>query len=482
LLLLGACSGEGNTGQPIRDYSWCVDAAKNAVDCTSPEKVGDPVDLWKQVPWANHATPQLNADNTGVQIASTPIFPPIGINGSQAIEVAGVTEVVRNPGTPDLGSAPVDCSGLDDIEVSPYFMDNFEPLGAGMVGMAPAWSGYDDGSDTSFRVPGDVDWYPGLASKTDLGPYGMPAERHDAHPGARPDCGGVRNDWTLHYRGGRFNYYGAGMAKPFAAEHTLPDGTPLVHGCPAGSDLCPALGANGTPYDIFGVDPSNFAQVHEFFDVSKYDGVVFWARRGPDGATGLLVGLQDKYTSDDLARDNQRFCKRIKVCTPGCVNGNECIVNPAVVIPTSEEFGLHRCMPPNFNVADGVPNVALREFLFPRCGPSTCVPPVFYPDNDLKAATCQPYEFTGLDSGYWCTNPGETPAPYAQRCGDAFVAPISLSTDWQLYKLPFDSFRQVGFGKVAPTFDLKSLYSIAFQFTVGFTDVYVDNVSFYRNK
>ncbi len=34
----------------------------------------------------------------------------------------------------------------------------------------------------------------------------------------------------------------------------------------------------------------------------------------------------------------------------------------------------------------------------------------------------------------------------------------------------------------APSFDLKTLYSVAFQFTVGYTDVYVDNLSFYRTR
>jgi hypothetical protein len=84
-----------------------------------------------------------------------------------------------------------------------------------------------------------------------------------------------------------------------------------------------------------------------------------------------------------------------------------------------------------------------------------------------------------METGYYCYG-AEPPPIAAERCGDAFVAPIQLSTDWKLYKLPFSEFRQVGFGKKAPTFDLGSMYSIAFQFTVGYADVYVDNVSFYR--
>ena len=40
----------------------------------------------------------------------------------------------------------------------------------------------------------------------------------------------------------------------------------------------------------------------------------------------------------------------------------------------------------------------------------------------------------------------------------------------------------MGFAKRAPFLDLHSIYSIALQFPVGFADVYVDNVSFYRRR
>jgi hypothetical protein len=87
-----------------------------------------------------------------------------------------------------------------------------------------------------------------------------------------------------------------------------------------------------------------------------------------------------------------------------------------------------------------------------------------------------------VEENYWCTEGDAAPAAAPERCGDNYVASITVSTDWQLYKLPFDSFKQVGFGKRSPKIDLKTLYSIAFQFTVGNTDFYVDNLSLYRNK
>lgn len=438
LTLVGACSGEGNTGKPERNRTWVDDA-------------GTQHELFRDIPWASHATPVIDADDSNkVVVSSEPVYPPIGAN------------------TPDPGSRDIDadeCNKLADIELSPYYLDDFEPYDPSFVGMAAGWSGYDDGSDLAFRTPGDVDWYPGLALRYDRGPWGLAADRH---VGPRPACGGESNEWVLHYRGGRFNYYGGGMSHALAAERVDPEAG-LIHGCPPGeSDVCPAT------FDIFGDPPEGgFKQPHEFWDLSAYDGVVFWARRGPDGATGLVMGLQDKHTSDDLARQNQKFCQRLKVCNPSCENGFSC---------TPDKEGVSRCMPPDYPYGSVTQNVALKEFMFPRCGESTCLSPSHYQDTDFDGSRCESFSFTGLETAGWCINAGDAPAEPEERSGDAFVSPISLSTDWRLYKLPFDSFRQVGIGKKASSLDLKSLYSIAFQFTVGFTDVYVDNVSFYRNK
>lgn len=438
--LLGGCSGEGNTGQPERNFSW-VDAS------------GATLKLWEQVPWANHGLPQLDAMEN-VLMARTPLFPPV------------------SSGMVDPGSQPVDCSALDEIELSPYYVDTFEPFG-GAVGVAPGWSGYDDGSDASFRVPGDASWYPGLDGIRGSAVFGLAS---DTLVGERPLCDGAPNDWALHFRGGRFNWYGGGMAHPFAAGR-FKAGSMTIEPCPAGSDLCPTA----TPEEVFGPARSGNAYLndHNFWDASQYDGIVFWARRGPEGATGLLVGLQDKYNSDDLARENERFCKRFKPCVPSCTLGRSCI---------AAEDGFNRCLPDDFPAGwnlGKIQNESLRELLFPRClgatKDDTCVPPDFYPDLDFNDTECKWHSFTGREEGYWCSGDAP-PAAAPERCGDNYVAPISLSTDWQLFKLPFDSFRQVGFGKRSPKLDLKTLYSIAFQFTVGYTDVYVDNLSLYRNK
>jgi hypothetical protein len=48
--------------------------------------------------------------------------------------------------------------------------------------------------------------------------------------------------------------------------------------------------------------------------------------------------------------------------------------------------------------------------------------------------------------------------------------------------MPFDQFRQAGNGKKAPYFDLETLHSIFFEAPVGYADIYIDNLSFYRQK
>jgi hypothetical protein len=417
-LLAAACSGEGNTGHQG------IDAA-----------------LVEAVPWTNGAVPVVDAAGKPVR-ASMPTFPVVG------------------PGTADPGSRPIDCGELAGIELAPW-VEDFEPtqnletpglmVDAPTWGVAEAWSSYDDGSFGAFRVPGDASWYPGLFDVRQYGElWGMPADRI----AGGPSCNGLANDFALHFKGGRFNWYGAGAAHPLAtgiqARKVCPP-TPSADAPRA--DLCPPLGLEADAY----------------WDLSLYDGLVFWARRGPDSTGSLLVGLQNIYTSDDLARGNQTYCKRIKECQPTCQNGLPC---------EPDDMMVNRCKPAGAVTTMLEP--ALVEELYPRCGASACSSPSYYSDPDFDGSECKPYEFSGMESNYYCY--GVEPPPEAhERCGDGFVTSILLSTDWQLFKLPFDEFRQVGFGKVAPAFDLTTVSTIFVQVTVGSADVYVDNVSFYRD-
>ena len=423
--------------------------------CSGPGNVGRAeisADLIAQVPWTNGAIPQRDATGYLV-VPSEPVFPPIAT------------------GAPDPGSRPVDCSALADIELSPFWVQTFEadPAISDSVGVDEGWSSYDDETWGAFRVPGDAAWYPGLTGpvRRYSEKWGLAADRI----ANGPRCDGKANDWALHFRGGRFDYFGAGAEHPLGA----------IEACPPGSDLCPAEAPAGSLTDAVGLplrraDGGDFAQPepHRYWDLGRYDGVTFWARRGPEGEPGLLVALQDKHTSDALNRENDTFCRRIKTCHTKCQNGSQCApADPDAPNPT------YRC----FDPAAGIPPISepsLVEELYPPCGPTACRSPSYYVDPDFDDTECKPYEFPG-EAGEFCY--GDVPPPdHDTRCGDGWVAPIHLSTEWQLYVIPFSEFRQVGFGKRAPSFDLHSIYMLALQFPVGFADVYVDNLSFYRRR
>ena len=126
-----------------------------------------------------------------------------------------------------------------------------------------------------------------------------------------------------------------------------------------------------------------------------------------------------------------------------------------------QEVFLHASALPAGADLSRVVEPALVEELYPRCGASACASPSYYADPDFDGTECKPYEFSGMESNYYCFGEEPPPEPY-ERCGDGFVAPVLLSTDWKLYKLPFSAFRQVGWGKPAPSMDLKTIYSIAF--------------------
>jgi len=423
LSLAAGCAGGGNTGL-----------------------VGIPDALVAEVPWINGGVALRNPDGSLVT-PNLPLFPPVGT------------------GAPDPGSAPIDCGPLANIQLSTLARVDFEadPTLAGSVGVGPAFSSYDDGTYGAYRVTGDASWYPGLTGLYTAS-FGLAAEQISNGP----SCDGQPNNWAMHVRGGRFNYYGAGMEHPLGA-------------CPIDSDFCPpAPGATtdsaGFPLTAPGNVPYAQPAPHEYWDLSLYDGITFWARIGPDGTDGLLIALQDKFTSDALNRQNNTFCQRIKTCTPYCENYAPCTVSPidATTPPT------YRCFDP---VAGMAPVVEPAEFeeIYPRCGPSACVSPSYYVDPDFDETTCKPYEFSGKQAAYYCYGT-EPPPDESNRCEDGWVVSINLTTDWQIYVVPFGDFRQVGFGKPAPYMDLHSIYEAAFEFPVGNVDVYVDNVTFYKNN
>jgi hypothetical protein len=434
-----SCDGPGNTGRPPLD----------------PE-------LIKAVPWLSGVLPARDALGEAV-LPGSPLYPAIA------------------SGLPDPGSQHTDCAPLTGLEFSTGWFDTFDkydPTDPDEPPVAPGWASYDDLSQYSFHAPGDATWYPELKPVLAWA-WGLPS----AHtPG--PSCDGKPNDWVLHFRGGLFRKWGGGISHAFVdpVPRYRPSNTDT---CKGGEDFCPPPVAEGAPVDTAGLpmtaangDP--YQQSHDFFDVSSYDGIAFWARRGPEGNDEALVIVTDKFTSARLARENQKYCRRVRECHTVCLSGTPCSPDlPGSANPT------YRCFDPK---AGPLPtNIAIEsqfDLMYPRCGASACTSPSSYPDPDFDTKACRPYTFPAADeSGEFCWNKEDQPPPSRdERCQDGWQTSVRLTPDWTFYALPFSRFGQVGFGKRAPYMDLKSLDTIAFGATMGWADVYFDNVTLYRRK
>ncbi len=454
-----ACLGPGNSGQTTIDAS-----------------------LEEAVPWTNGGTPVLEAGAPPTPvIPAVPSFPPIWT------------------GMPDPGPGPVDCSVLDGIETSPGYYDSFEPAVPQDVGVAIAWTGFDDATRGSFHVPGDVTWYSGNLQAS-CGPprcsmgysvWGLAADNSISGP----SCGGVPNNWTLHYRGGLFTNWGGGVSSVF----TDPDPTDY---CLQDGGLCAPQPGPDAAFDTAGIPvhppgsgpDGGYQQSHAFLDASAWDGVAFWARTGPEGNPQLILTITDNFTSDRLARENQKYCRRLRKCVTRCLNYAPCTLenDPTGTTVKGVPLGkVYRCFDPDSgawpfpgggptSTASDVP--ALTDLLYPRCGPSACTSPSTYVDLDFDGKQCRPYTFPAADySAEYCYNPGDpNPPDRDEQCLDGWASAVTVSTDWKYYTVPFSQLRQGGFGKVAPYFNLKAIDTIAFTIIVGWADFYVDNVSFYR--
>ena len=477
LALVAACGGTGNTGQsPPSDYTV------------------------HQIPWTNGAVPQGDAQGT-LFTSSLPTYLPIGQD------------------LPDLGSLPVDCN----LATAPY---EFAPWVATMepeqyaeeaggdasqyTGIAIRWAGADDMTRGSWRSPGFTTWYPGLALLLNASVWGTPAQSVDdpgeAHLRAPfpkaglPSCLGKN---VIHMRGSNFRYYGGNVAHILAGDNYA-----STNHCPEGSSLCAPVTPPGALTDSAGFPTAptknddgsgtyKLPALHTYWDVSAYEGVSFWARRGPDSFGTLLVTMNEKHTSDDQNRQNETFCRRMFACHSQCQNYQPCQESTILGDLKVDGSGAPmRCY--DFKKADregrtvpGASNAGgttmgsgddLLDALYPRCGPK-CTFRTTYPDIDLEGKDCRPYTFTSGESAEYCYNESDPPPPSREeRCGDGFTSMVQVSGDWKLYTIPFSGMRQGGYGKHAPYFDLKSVYSITLGWGSGNVDFYIDNVSFYRTK
>jgi hypothetical protein len=70
-----------------------------------------------------------------------------------------------------------------------------------------------------------------------------------------------------------------------------------------------------------------------------------------------------------------------------------------------------------------------------------------------------------------------------QRVGcDKFGVYAIFGPDWKFHYFPFSEFRQSGFGRRAPFFDIEGLLSLAFTYSRGQWDLWIDDIGFYVRR
>jgi hypothetical protein len=259
------------------------------------------------------------------------------------------------------------------------------------------------------------------------------------------------------------------------------------------------------------------------FDFTGWEGISFWARRGPDSQAGFRVLAGDKYTDDDVSYimyrndpTQPRYCERVREC--GCLDHHSCVAvhldpdatgettNP--IIPTgctraASHNGDTQVMkfcgtPREISGAEGGQGSACNLCSESRCDdwwpafPDDCANPggdcsagdPTGADRQYHGKPCSPYTMRNGVFGYWCFDPskGERPAEPPEQCGDHWTRVVNLSTEWQFYTVPFNAMAQQGWAKRSAGLDLKSISVFRFTWDGGWVDFWIDDVRLYKRK
>jgi hypothetical protein len=262
-------------------------------------------------------------------------------------------------------------------------------------------------------------------------------------------------------------------------------------------------------------------------DYSGWEGLSFWARRGPDSQAGFRVLVGDKYTDDDISYlmyridpTMPRYCERVREC--GCLNHMACAAIPLEFDATGNISNMDipkACRPAKAHVGDtqsmefcGAPEVisGLESGTQGGSQCNTCQTTKCderwpaYPDDCLLpdgscpadgsmrtgvdrqffGKPCSPYTQRNGNFGYWCFDPakGEKPAEPSELCGDHWTRVVNLSDEWQFYTVPFTAMAQQGWAKRSAFLDLTSVSVIRFTWDGGWIDFWIDDVRLYKTK
>ncbi len=426
---------------------------------------------------------------------------------------------------PDPGSAPVDCSAsTQGIQKLPIL--TFDDVDSAGNFFAEDLYVYTDGTAIAMNVYGSS---PTLAAKqagyepeTQGADYCAPGN-NALHlmggflPSLNEEAGcAVSASKAVAFRG-----WGGGMGIAMQKLNnsdgmgdaqkglcgTQPDGGP-----PPYPELCPPSTAE-------------YAVQVAALDVSSFDGVSFWGRRGPNSQAGIGVNVGDRFTDDDISyltyRNDPtapRHCERVKECS--CADLTKCEFVEAAPFNTSicgNDYPGYYCagaLEDGGAIAFQSINGQGTTFY---CGGSPYTPDAsyqnecnqpysaypndifHYPDGSTATAPngmpapgdqaffnrpCTPYTRSDGYGASFCFDPTSDPPPAnpTQLCGDHWMKEVDLGTDWQFFKVRFSDLRQQGFAKKSEILDLHAVSVVRFTWTAGWIDYWIDEVSFYRDS
>jgi len=426
---------------------------------------------------------------------------------AQATTALGIEE--------DPGPTCTNCQAGDAYEIMTVV--DFEE------GYGPAWIDYGEpgaavephsvgaACDASVNVPAPY--------------YGLQAVDLSTQPG------GARcaSRYALHMEGGPFKTWGGGYATQFLSvrgqkwvdQYCPPD---LPAG-PATTGIGIAPVASGESCS-FWATPVSGQPSRTGIDVSQFEGLSLWARRGPGGASTLRIALLDGNTAPEsaLSAEQQGLpppCKRVVSCCQSCLLDHHAYLD-ASVDPTTNQETLsaveeddYRCIvdgeaPSPIQLHPGS-ELDASDFLYRNgctnelkasadehntqniksawdswnrdhkpCCPKTVAEDPKY-GGDFKDE-CAPYVFKyDYSSGNYCQLPGEKlPEKNDNRCDDGFEAPIVVDTEWKLFRIPWSELRRSTLGR--PPLDPHGIWTIRIYPGAGWLDTYIDDIGFYRKR
>jgi hypothetical protein len=123
--------------------------------------------------------------------------------------------------------------------------------------------------------------------------------------------------------------------------------------------------------------------------------------------------------------------------------------------------------------------------LYHKCGAPKCAPDpnAGAPNEAFDGAPCVPFTTEDNQTDFFCydeTRGAPSPVQLTDRCGDPFIAPVTITDDWAFYRIPFEDLYQTNYSFEAPYFALESIWGVHFSFAPGPVDFYIDDVGFYR--